>query len=52
MQHREVLGTLTMDKSAANEAAFVQLKVERDILMRIQLVKLLNDIVEQDHRAV
>ena len=41
-----------MDKSGANKAALDQLNVERDIQIKVRQVKYLNNIVEQDHRAV
>jgi transposase-like protein len=41
-----------MDKSGANKAALDQLNAERDIEIKIRQVKYLNNIIEQDHRAV
>jgi transposase-like protein len=52
MQHNKVPDTMTMEKSGANKAALDQLNAERDIPIRIRQVKYLNNIVEQDHRAV
>jgi putative transposase len=52
MRYSEVPGTVTMDKSGANKAALDQLKTERDIPIAIRQVKYLNNIVEQDHRAI
>jgi putative transposase len=52
MQHNEVPDTVTMDKSGANKAALDQLNKGREILIKIRQVKYLNNIVEQDHRAV
>ena len=52
MQHNEVPETVTMDKSGANKAALDQLNVGRDIPIKVRQVKYLNNIVEQDHRAV
>ena len=52
MRHSEVPGTVTMDKSGANKAALDQLNTQRDIPIEIRQVKYLNNIVEQDHRAV
>jgi transposase-like protein len=52
MRYSEVPGTVTMDKSGANKAALGQLKTERDIPIAIRQVKYLNNIVEQDHRAI
>ena len=52
MQHNEVPETVTMDKSGANKAALDQLNVGSDIPIKVRQVKYLNNIVEQDHRAV
>jgi len=52
MRHSEVPSTVTMDKSGANKAALNQLNTEREIPIKIRQVKYLNNIVEQDHRAV
>jgi putative transposase len=52
MRHNEVPVTVTMDKSGANKAALDQLNVDRDIQIKVRQVKYLNNIVEQDHRAV
>jgi putative transposase len=52
MRYSEIPGTVTMDKSGANKAALDQLKTERNIPIAIRQVKYLNNIVEQDHRAV
>ena len=52
MQHNDVPDTVTMDKSGANKAALDQLNMEREIPIKIRQVKYLNNIVEQDHRAV
>ena len=41
-----------MDKSGANKAALDQLNAQREIPIKIRQVKYLNNIVEQDHRAV
>ena len=43
---------VTMDKCGANRGALDQLNVERDIPIKVRQVKYLNNIVEQDHRAV
>jgi hypothetical protein len=45
-------GMVTMDKSGANKAALDQLNTEREIPIEIRQVKYINNIVEQDHRAV
>ena len=52
MQHNEVPVTVTMDKSGANKAALDQLNTQREIPIKIRQVKYLNNIVEQDPRAV
>jgi putative transposase len=52
MRHNEVPNTVTMDKSGANKAALDQLNAQREIPIKIRQVKYLNNIVEQDHRAV
>jgi putative transposase len=52
MRYSEIPGTVTMDKSGANKAALDQLKMEQDIPIAIRQVKYLNNIVEQDHRAI
>ncbi len=52
IQHNTVPDKVTMDKSGANQAALVQLNKERDIPITIRQVKYLNNIVEQDHRAI
>ncbi|MEY3123157.1 MAG: hypothetical protein RI993_1982 [Pseudomonadota bacterium] len=43
---------LAMDKSGANKAAIDEINASRDIPMVVRQVKYLNNIVEQDHRAV
>jgi transposase-like protein len=43
---------VTIDKSGANRAALAQLNRQREIPITIREVKYLNNIVEQDHRAV
>lgn len=52
MRHSEVPDTVTMDKSGANKAALDQLNAQREIPIKIRKVKYLNNIAEQDHRAV
>ncbi|MFB9127119.1 IS6 family transposase [Paraburkholderia dipogonis] len=44
--------TVTVDKSGANLAALETLNTERETPIRIRQNKYLNNIVEQDHRAV
>jgi putative transposase len=52
IRHNTVPDKVTMDKSGANQAALEQLNKERDIPITIRQVKYLNNIVEQDHRAI
>ena len=52
MQQNKVPDTVTMVKSGASKAALDQLNIERDITVKVRQVKYLNNIVEQDHRAV
>ncbi|BFG81117.1 hypothetical protein PTKU46_91510 [Paraburkholderia terrae] len=44
--------TVTIDKSGANLAALEALNAERDTPIRIRQNKYLNNIIEQDHRAI
>jgi transposase-like protein len=44
--------TVTMDKSGANLAALEAINADRETPIRIRQNKYLNNIVEQDHRAV
>jgi putative transposase len=44
--------TVTIDKSGANLAALDALNAKREMPIRIRQVKYLNNIVEQDHRAI
>ena len=43
---------VAMDKSGANKAAIDAINVGRDVLILVRQVKYLNNIVEQDHRAI
>jgi putative transposase len=43
---------VTMDKSGANLAALQVIKAKRETPIKIRQVKYLNNIVEQDHRAI
>lgn len=43
---------VTMDKSGANKAAIDQIVEDKELVLVIRQVKYLNNIVEQDHRAV
>ncbi|WP_408385170.1 IS6 family transposase [Paraburkholderia madseniana] len=44
--------TVTMDKSGANLAALQAINTERETPIKVRQVKYLNNIVEQDHRAI
>jgi putative transposase len=43
---------ITMDKSGANKSAIDQIIEDKNIAVEVRQVKYLNNIVEQDHRAV
>ena len=43
---------VTMDKSGANKAAIDAINVGREVPVLVRQVKYLNNIVEQDHRAI
>ena len=51
-RHGGVPETITIDGSAANEAAIRSYNAEHGTAIAIRKVKYLNNIVEQDHRAV
>src|ERR1700730_12123351 len=44
--------TVTIDKSGANLAALHPVNAERETAIKIRQVKYLNNVVEQDHRAI
>jgi putative transposase len=44
--------TVTMDKSGSNLAALHAVNAERETAITIRQVKYLNNVVEQDHRAI
>ena len=44
--------TVTIDKSGANLAALHAVNAERETAIKIRQVKYLNNVVEQDHRAI
>ena len=44
--------TVTMDKSGANLAALQAINAERETPVKVRQVRYLNNIVEQDHRAI
>jgi putative transposase len=52
MQANGVPEKVTMDKSGANKAAIDEINGNREIPVVVRQVKYLNNIVEQDHRAV
>ena len=52
MGHRWVHDMVTRDKSDANKAALDQLNMEQEIPTGIRQARYLNNIEEQDHRAV
>jgi putative transposase len=52
MRHSDIPDKVTMDKGGANQAALEQLNRERKAPVTIRQVKYLNNIVEQDHRAI
>jgi putative transposase len=43
---------VTMDKSGANKAAMDAINKDREVPIEVRQIKYLNNIVEQDHRAV
>ena len=43
---------VTMDKSGSNKAAMDEINRGRDVPIEVRQIKYLNNIVEQDHRAV
>ena len=52
MQAHGVPEKVTMDKSGANKAAIDEINAGRKIPIIVRQVKYLNNVVEQDHRAV
>jgi len=52
MQANDVLEKVTMDKSGAHKAAIDELNTSNETSIIVRQVKYLNNIVEQDHRAV
>ena len=47
-----VYETITIDKSGSNLAALHAVNAERETPITIRQVKYLNNLVEQDHRAI
>jgi putative transposase len=52
MQANGISEKVTMDKSGANKSAINESNDAMDVPMLIRQLKYLNNIVEQDHRAV
>jgi len=52
MRNNDVPEKVTMDKSGANKAAIDEINASRNIPIMVRQVKYLNNIVEQDHRAI
>lgn len=52
MQANGIPEKVTMDKSGANKSAIDQIIEDREIAVEVRQIKYLNNIVEQDHRAV
>jgi transposase-like protein len=52
MRHNNGPEKVTMDKSGANKAAIDQIIENKRISILVRQVKYLNNIVEQDHRAI
>jgi putative transposase len=44
--------TVTIDKSGSNLAALNAVNAEREMPIKVRQIKYLNNIVEQDHRAI
>lgn len=52
MQASGIPEKVTMDKSGANKSAIDQIIEDKEITVEVRQMKYLNNIVEQDHRAV
>ena len=52
MQANGIPEKVTMDKSGANKSAIDQVIEDKEIAVEVRQIKYLNNIVEQDHRAV
>ena len=52
MIHNEAPDTVTIDESGANLSALKAINFERDTPINIRQKKYLNNLVEQDHRAI
>jgi len=44
--------TVTLDKSGSNLAALHAINAKRETFIKVRQVKYLNNVVEQDHRAI
>jgi transposase-like protein len=52
MGHNGSPETVTIDKSGSNLAALNAVNAEREMPITVRQIKYLNNIVEQDHRAI
>jgi transposase-like protein len=52
MRHNGDPEKVTMDKSGANKAAIDEINHDRELPIEVRQIKYLNNIVEQDHRAI
>ena len=52
MQANGIPEKAAMDKSGANKAAIDEINASSEVLIAVRQIKYLNNIVEQDHRAV
>jgi len=52
LRNSDVPEKVTMDKSGANKAAIVEIDASKNIPIVVRQVKYLNNIAEQDHRAI
>jgi putative transposase len=52
IRHNGEPGTVTIDKSGANLAALASINAGREQPIKVRQAKYLNNIVEQDHRAI
>lgn len=52
MHHNGDPEKVTMDKSGANKAAIDEVNSDRELPIEVRQIKYLNNIVEQDHRAI
>jgi putative transposase len=52
MRDNGVPEKVTMDKSGSNKAAIDEINVDRNVPIRVRQIKYLNNLIEQDHRAI